>query len=93
MKAWEIVFGWNDGKNEPLQDGTYYVATLYEGYERSQEIVISTFDYTVEYGWNTTAGSHDHAIAIAHKYWWTPEVRIKPGEIIDLERPDQEGRS
>lgn len=91
MKAWEIVFGWNDGKNEPLQDGTYYVATLYEG---SQEIVISTFDYTVEYGWNTTASSHDHAITLNnHTYWWTPAVRIKPGEIIDLERPDQEGRS
>lgn len=90
MKAWEIVFGWEDGKNEPLQDGTYYVATLYEGYEGSQEIIISTFDYTVEYGWNTTASSHDHAITLNnHTYWWTPAVRIGSDELTIL-RPSEE---
>lgn len=86
MKAWEIVFGWNDGKTPPTQAGTYYVATLYEG---AAEIIISTFDYTVEYGWNTTASSHDHAIAIAHKYWWTPEVRIGPEDLVIL-KPSEE---
>lgn len=91
MKAWEIVFGWNDGKNPPTEDGTYYVATYYEG---KRQIIISTFDYTVEYGWNTTESHHDYAIEFKQEYiyWWTPAIRIKPGEIIDLERPDQEGR-
>lgn len=86
MKAWEIVFGWNDGNTPPTEAGTYYVATFYEG---SQEITISTFDYTVEYGWNTSASHHDHAITFEHKYWWTPAVRIGPDELMIL-RPSEE---
>ena len=89
MKAWEIVFGWNDGKNPPTEDGTYYVATYYEG---RRQIILNTLDYTVEYGWNTTNRAHESAFKIEEPHWWTPAIRIKPGEIIDLERPDQEGR-
>ena len=88
MKAWEIVFGWNDGaKEEPQADGRYYVATYYRGLK---ELTISTYEYTTDYGWNTSRTCRDSGFDIEDPYWWTPAVSIKPDELIDLRDPRQE---
>lgn len=86
MKAWEIVFGWNDGKTPPTEDGTYYVATYYAG---TKLIDIRTFDFTVEYGWNTDKYDHSSAFEIEAPYWWTPAIRIGQDELVIL-HPSEE---
>lgn len=78
MKAWEIIFGWNDGKYPPTKDGRYYVAKLYRS---NGDITLDTFDYTVEYGWNTNKGSHEHPVTFECDYFWMPAIRLKEEKV------------
>ena len=87
MKAWEIVFGWEDGKTPPKEDGIYYVAIYYKGLKL---LDIRTLEYTTDYGWNTSRSDRESGFEIEGPYWWTPAISIKPGELIDLEEPRQE---
>ena len=88
MKAWEIVFGWNDGRQEePKEDGRYYVATYYSGLKR---LDITTLDYTTDYGWNTSRRYRESGFEIEDPYWWTPVISLDPGDLIGLRDPRQE---
>lgn len=78
MTAWEIIFGWNDGKYPPTKDGRYYVAKLHRS---NGDITLDTFDYTVEYGWNTNQYAKDNAITFeGTDIFWTPALRLKVEE-------------
>lgn len=73
MTAWEIVFGWNDGKQTPTKTGKYYVAMhRYDGL-----LDINTFSFTTEHGWNSVPGDDGkHAVKIPGQFWWIPAVKI-----------------
>ena len=89
MKAWEIVFGWEDGKNPPKEDGIYYVARYYNGLKR---LDIWTLEYTTDHGWNTSRRDQRSGFDIEEPYWWTPAVSLEPGDLIDLRDPRQEAK-
>lgn len=87
MKAWEIIFGWEDGKTLPKEDGRYYVATYYRGL---QVLDIRTLEYTTEHGWNTSRKCTESGFEIEQPYWWTPAIEITPDELITVVPPEQE---
>lgn len=90
MKAWEILFGWNDGKNPPDEDGMYYVATYYSGL---RQLHITTLEYTVDHGWNTSKCISEHGFEIKEPYWWIPMIAIDTEELAVIESPVAEVES
>lgn len=74
MTAWEILFGWNPISNAPTKDGRYYVARLHRA---SGRIDIDTYDYTVQYGWNTNKYCTESPVTFeGYDAFWIPTIRI-----------------
>lgn len=80
MTAWEIIFGWNDGKKPPKKNGTYYVAQHRPG----GLLDIYTVNYTTEFGWNSTpVDEGKYSVEYTNQFWWIPAVRILVEEVTE----------